>query len=114
MVKIFILAAIWKAMDMVFIIYNVQMAYFMDYGSLQPKSDVDVAGMLRMLKVWCKAMEKGGVNGTVTNGKEKFVITPEMCSGFVYDFTKCGIDKVGVTDGDYVKETGAHIKNMLL
>ena len=114
MFKPLFLAAIWKAADLMCSIYTVGCAYYTGYGTLRPETGGNMDEMLRMLKVFCAAMVKGGANGTKSNGRETFVITFEMCNGFVYEVTRCGLKSVGIPDGDYIKLTAEHFKKMLL
>ena len=66
------------------------------------------------MRLSCRSLRVAGFNGTVTNGKEVFVITPEMCAGFVVDVIACAMKTVGLRDGDYAKYALEHFRAMLL
>ena len=90
------------------------MARFFGYGTLQPVKEIDISFTMAELRKVCDGASKGNFNGTVRQGNETFVITREMCSGFLIDVMECALVKVGVRDGDYAKYSISHLRKMLL
>ena len=62
----------------------------------------------------CESLSLGGFNGTVTNGKEVFVITVEMCTGFLVNVIRCGLEKLGMRNPDHGKYAVEHFLKMIL
>lgn len=60
----------------------------------------NVTEALNLLRTGCVALRHGGFDGTVTDGKDVFVITPEMCSTFFVAFMSCAFEK-GMRDADF-------------
>lgn len=109
-----LIAAIYRVADITCLLLTIGTAYFDLYGQTNVQEYDPADDALALLRKTCVAMRETNTTILVRQGHEKFLVSSEMCLGFLHKTIECGFKKVGIRNGEYAKYATEYYKKMLL